>query len=343
MPSSLLTVYLLGIWLCTASSLVAQSLRFEETTGVPPLPTISFDHQTQNRFPKNPSAGELIERIPNSETLVSTNSNVENFQVNRLGDLPISLSSSSIIDSEIEVVDYAVSLKFPLLKFFGKPPPIVKIGLKPTRLFGGSRLNLPDELYEYTIGISKVFQINERWTLRTMLGAGFATDHHNRTGDAWQFRGGVFGIFQQNPQWQWSLGAFSLGRTDLPVLPAIGAIWTPTPMLRCDLIPPTPKINFLLSDDGISQDWLYIGAGFNGSTWAFRDAQLINDRLTYRDWRLFAGWQSVPKPKDGAPYAKGRRYQMEFGYVFSRELELNQEQDQVNLDNAFLLRLATTY
>ncbi|MEM7453488.1 MAG: DUF6268 family outer membrane beta-barrel protein [Planctomycetota bacterium] len=219
----------------------------------------------------------------------------------------------------------------------------MKVGFDYTDLFAATQAGLPQDLYEYSIGVSTVRRLNDRWTIRSILGVGFATDNMNTSSDAWQFRGGVFGIRQLNPEWQISVGAIALGRDDLPVVPAIGAVWTPSPDCRWDLILPDPKVNFLVADDGIRQQWVYLGGGFDGTTWGYESPVTGDDRLTYSDLRLVAGWKSTPWAAPGTPYVRGRKYNVEIGYSFSRDLEFNQEQTKIGLGNAFLFRAETTY
>ena len=176
-----------------------------------------------------------------------------------------------------------------------------------------------------------------------MLGVALATDNENKSSDAWQFRGGVFGIRQVSEQWQWSFGAIALGRDDIPVVPAIGAVWTPNDWTRWDLILPNPTINFLVNDDGSRQNWLYLGGGFNGTTWGYESPTLGDDRLTYGDLRLVAGWKSTPWAPPGQPFVRGRKFNVEVGYSFNRDLEFDSEQVVVPLDDAFLFRVETRY
>ncbi len=55
------------------------------------------------------------------------------------------------------------------------------------------------------------------------------------------------------------------------------------------------------------------------------------------------GLKSSPKAAPGVPYAKGRKYNIEVGYAFSRDLEFDDERVNVPLDDALLLRVGTDY
>jgi hypothetical protein len=257
--------------------------------------------------------------------------------------IPIGLRTEWLSDPDAGLSTSGVSIKAPLLRGFGSPPPIVKIGFDYTNLFAADQFGLPDDLYTYSIGISSVRRINDRWAVRTMLGTAFSTDHDNTSSDAWQFRGGAFGIYERSPQWKWTFGAIALGRRDLPVLPAFGAIWQPTQRHRFDLTLPTIKANYLLSDDGQRQRWTYLGIGLNGNTWGVERTDGVDDQLSYGDWRVLFGWQSRPTPEPGKSFSIGRTNSLSIGYAFSRDLEFQNETLEVPLASTFLIQLSTSY
>lgn len=257
--------------------------------------------------------------------------------------IPISFGNTWLTDSTSGLINYDVNFKFPLLRFFGSPPPIVNTGFSFTDLRAGPNFGLPRELYEYSVGVTKVFPLNERWTIRSTLGVTMATDNRNRSSDAWQFRGSVFGVYKANEKWQWSVGAIALGRDDLPVVPGVGAIWTPNDRTRWDLIPPNPKVNFLIHQTDARQHWAYLGFGFRGTTWGYRTKLDLNDRLTYGDLRVITGWQIRPQAAPDAPFVRGRKYDLQLGYVFSRDLEWNHETIKMSLDDAWMIRFQTRY
>ncbi|MEM9409579.1 MAG: DUF6268 family outer membrane beta-barrel protein [Planctomycetota bacterium] len=299
--------------------------------------------QTNDNVP-----GDPYQLGPGSETVDPVYESVlDPFEANsnkqRPTGIPISLTGMWMTDSDSGLATSSFSLKLPILKIFGTPPPIVKTGFTYTDLFAATDLGLPNNLYEYSIGVSIVKPINDRWVIRSILGVAFSTDNENTSSDAWQFRGGAFGVYRANERWQWSIGAIALGRSDIPVVPAIGAVWTPNSYTRWDLIPPNPKVNFLIADVEDRQHWIYVGGGFNGTTWGYESTIFGDDTLTYSDLRLVTGWRSTPRSPVNAPFVRGRKNFVEFGYSFSRDLEFNDELTTISLDDAFLFRLGTEY
>lgn len=257
--------------------------------------------------------------------------------------IPVSLESEWLFDSDVGLATQSATLKLPLLIGSGSPPPIVNLGVAYTDLSAHDALELPNHLYEYSAGLSWIKRFNERWMTRAMIGMDYATDNENTSSDSWRFTGGVFAIYQKSPQLSWTFGAIALGRSDLPVVPALGAVWLPQPNTRVDLILPNPKVNFLLSDDGQRQQWAYLGAGINGNTWGYHRPTFGDDALTYSDVRVVVGWQSRPSAPANRPYVPGRKFSVEAGYAFSRDLEFENDSVEVPLEDALTFRISTRY
>ena len=131
-------------------------------------------------------------------------------------------------------------------------------------------------------------------------------------------------------------GAVYLGRADLPVLPAIGVLWTPSRLTRVDLRFPASRISRRLAKDGgRSETWAYFSAGLGGNTWAVtRDTQ-TTDEVSLRDLSLRIG---IEKIVDG-----GGGCFADVGYAFSRRLEYENDDSEVKLDDAILFRCGWSY
>jgi hypothetical protein len=263
-------------------------------------------------------------------------------QANRERPAPVGLSSEWITDAESGLATAQANVTIPLL-FISTPPPLVKVGFAYTDLFAADDFGLPNDLYEYTIGLSWIRKINDQWTVRTTMGIGFATDGLNTSRDAWQFRGGVFGIYKRNERLSWTFGALATGRDDLPVIPAVGAVWMPNPNLRYDLTFPKPRVNFLIRKNGPRQHWAYLGGGINGNTWGYQQSAVLDDRLTYKDVRVVAGWESRPTSSSTTPFARGRTFQAEIGYVFARTFEFEDESRSEALDDSLMVSISAKF
>ncbi len=255
---------------------------------------------------------------------------------------PVGFQAEWIGDSQFGLATAKVDTTLPLL-MFGTPPPLVKVGFSYTDLFAAESFGLPANLYEYSVGLAWVRPINDRWTVRTMLGVGLATDNENNSSDGWQFRGGVFAMLKRSEQLTWTFGGVATGRDDLPVIPAVGAVWMPNPCTRVDLLFPQPRINRLIIDDGSRQQWAYFGFGINGKTWGYEQPGMIDDRLTYKDVRMVVGWEARPAASAGLPFAIGRTTKLELGYVFSREFKFENETRVEALSDGLMLGVTTKF
>jgi hypothetical protein len=240
-------------------------------------------------------------------------------------------------DRGVSLASYTGKMQVPTYPVFGPPPPFVDFSFKYTDLNTPASVELPGDLYDYALGLSWMRRYNDDWLFRFMFSTAIATDGKNTTSDVWQFRGGGFAMYRRNDQLTWIFGALALGRNDIPVVPAVGAVWQPNPALRFDLTLPRPRIAMLVMENELRQQWGYFGGGFSGGTWAYQRANGVNDQITFRDWRLVFGWEATPRIRPGMPFARGRKVNVELGYVFAREFEFTSGVADVMLRDAILL------
>jgi hypothetical protein len=143
--------------------------------------------------------------------------------------------------------------------------------------------------------------------------------------------------------WQWVpehlsllFGVVYLDRNDIPTLPAVGLIWTPTPDWRMDLIFPRPKLARRLTfTPRQREDWAYLGGSIGGRTWAVERLSGISDQLTLRDYRFYLGLERIT---DG-----GGGLFAEVGYVFGRKLEYESLPLTRSLSDAVMIRGGIRY
>ena len=245
--------------------------------------------------------------------------------------------------NDIGLTSYDAGVSIPGYPIFGPPPPFINAGFALTDLAAPAEAGLPSTLYEGELGFAWMRRLNDRWMARFMAGTSFATDGNNVSSDAWRFRGGAFAMYRPNEQWTWTLGAIALGRNDLPVVPAVGLIYQPNSAMRLDLIMPRPRFSCLLAENGPRQQWGYVGAGLNGTTWGVERADRSDDQLTYGDFRLVLGWESTPAKEPGIPFTRGKKLGAELGYVFSRDFEWERDSSKLKLDEALMLRASMSF
>lgn len=143
--------------------------------------------------------------------------------------------------------------------------------------------------------------------------------------------------------WQWvpktlsvSGGVVYTGRHDYPVLPAMGLLWTPSPLWKYDIQFPSPRISYRLAKSGSEYEtWGYVSGVFGGNTWAVKRAGGVADELTLSDLRLVFGLEHL-QPQNRSVF-------VEAGYVFNRSIEYTDIAFQQDLDAAMMLRMGVSF
>jgi hypothetical protein len=101
---------------------------------------------------------------------------------------------------------------------------------------------------------------------------------------------------------------------------------------------PNPRVSFLLIESSTRQHWGYVGGGLSGGTWAYDRATGVGERLSYREFRLVLGWESMPPRPAGTFRSTGTSLNTEIGYVFGREFEFDRAGGDISPKDALLLR-----
>ena len=244
---------------------------------------------------------------------------------------------------DLAIASYDLTATIPTYPVFGPPPPLLSGGAGLTMLYAPARYNLPDNLFDFTLGGAWIRPLNERWTLRWMLQGALASDLKNTTIQAWQIRGGGFAMYSRRKELQWAFGVLVTGRENIPVLPAAGLIWEASPRVRWNLMLPNPRLMFLVSEKNTKQDWLYLGGGFAGGTWAYEDVLGNDDRLTYSEWRITLGWEKSQKRTPGIFRPPGTSTVAELGYVLGREFEFDSARPDLSVGDTLLLRTGINF
>lgn len=197
-------------------------------------------------------------------------------------------------------------------------------------------IDIPSELYQFEMQFFYRRPIRENLSLIAIVSPSIRSD---LTTDDNAFR--FFGLGLLN--WECipdrltlSGGAVSLGRADLPVLPALGLSWTPSARTKLDLQFPRSRLSYRLEKDGgDSEIWSYMTVGIGGNTWAVTRQSGLTDELSLGDYRITFGLQRLV---DG-----GGNCFLETGAAFGRELEYEGDNSVLHLGNAFILQGGWSY
>ncbi|MEC8473071.1 MAG: hypothetical protein VXZ38_00350 [Planctomycetota bacterium] len=155
--------------------------------------------------------------------------------------------------------------------------------------------------------------------------------------------------------WEWipdrvtlSGGFVMLGRADLPILPALGLLWTPNRRTQLDFRFPMAKAAYRLTKDGgRSETWAYVTGGLGGTTWAVtRLSEATSsqgspstleqtDEFSLRDYRLLLGWERQISGGGGC-FVEG-------GFAFARRLRWETPRVEVEIPSAGLIQAGWRY
>ena len=200
---------------------------------------------------------------------------------------------------------------------------------------GPDSTDLPSQLYDATLDLSLYRPVGDAWLLNFALTPGVFTDGDNLSSDAFRLMGRAMGYYTASPTCQWALGIVYLGREDLPVLPAFGAVLTPRDDLRFELMFPKPRLAWRQFVTPVYEQWVYVTGELGGQSWAVERTSGADDIATYRDLRFVLGWERKR--------TTGRSLFVEGGYVFGRELEYDSNIGRLSPSDTAFLRLGGAF
>ncbi|MGB0599478.1 MAG: hypothetical protein ACPGLY_22575 [Rubripirellula sp.] len=192
-------------------------------------------------------------------------------------------------------------------------------------------LEIPDHLYEFELQFFYRRPIRDRLSFLTIVSPSIRSDLTTSSNAFRVFALGLFNWECVPDRLTLSLGAVMLGRADLPVLPAVGIVWTPNCWTKFDLRFPLTKLSFRLAKNGgQSETWAYASGGIGGNTWAVTRNIGQTDELSLRDYRFSFG---VERLVDG-----GGGCFLEAGIALGRRLEYERDTTEIEFDDAALIR-----
>ena len=233
--------------------------------------------------------------------------------------------------------------------------------------------DVPGTLYEVSADINVGIPLSgipqpgtpPRWIASLALSPGFFSDGQNTSGDALRTPGRALVIYNPSEHWSWVFGAVFLDREDVPVVPAVGLSYRPTPNLSLDLMLPRPKLAYRFQRQPDLERWFTISGEFAGGQWAVqrggpgsvrfrpgRDPQYSRDNMFTMDFvpgERFATLEGLPDVLTLRAYnllmgietrsAAGLTWTTQFGMQFGRELEYESGLGNRQLNSTALVRL----
>ena len=243
--------------------------------------------------------------------------------------------SDSLGVSELEA---GLLLGFPFLRI--DTPLLVTPSFGVLYLDGPTTPDLPPRLHDAEVEFRHLRRFGEGpWAMDVAVTTGYYSDFEKSDADAFRVSGRGLAVYESVPGTKWILGVAYLNRAGASVLPVAGVIHEASDDVRWELIFPRPRVAWRLPwgiPGGGDEKWAYVGGEFGGGIWSIqRPISLTQDLLTYRDFRVVAGYERK--------IIGGLSRRFEVGYIFGRELEFDSATPDVTLDDTLFLRAGLTY
>lgn len=176
---------------------------------------------------------------------------------------------------------------------------------------------LPNTLFDVYVDLSCSLWEYERGAVTVGVTPGLYGDFQTVDGNTFQVTGWLNATYEWTPQWTLVGGVAVVRQLQSRWLPLGGVIWRPTPEWQVDLLFPRPRIARQISQSDQGDTWLYVAGQFGGGAWSIDDPIVGPSLVRYSDLRLLAGvnlWR-----------VSGRELSCEAGYVFSRQVAIDDE------------------
>jgi len=207
-----------------------------------------------------------------------------------------------------------------LLGYDDLPPLNITPGLG-MHLWSGPRdLNLPAQVYDAYVDFLWRPLDGERGGISFGFTPGLYGDFARLDGHTFQCTGWTLANYRFNSAWNVLGGVAYVRQLRSHWLPVGGIVWSPNDDTRVELLIPKPRlVRRYRSDESGSAFW-YLAGQLGGGALAVADTQTSNVLVSYSDLRLLVGLESF--------HVRGREWNVEMGYVFSRHLAINGDQAQ---------------
>ena len=202
-------------------------------------------------------------------------------------------------------------------------------------LAGPRATDLPSQLYDFSVDLSMYRPVGDAWLFNVALTPSVFTDGDNVSGDALRIMGRAMAYYTASPTVQWAGGIVYLDREDLPVLPALGVVYTPREDVRFELMFPKPRLAWRQWTSPAEEQWVYVTGELGGQSWGIVRASGADDIGTYRDLRFILGLERKQ--------TSGTSWFVEAGYVFGREVEYQSNIGGASLTDTGFVRVGGAF
>lgn len=179
-------------------------------------------------------------------------------------------------------------------------------------------LGLPPRVYDVYLDLQWTPVASERWSVALGLTPGLYGDFEKIGGKTFQLTGWLVANRRFDPHWQLLFGVAYIRQLQTNLLPVGGLIWTPHADVRLEAIIPKPKYAVRFRETADGSLWWFLAGQLGGGAWAVADGPQNDAFVGYTDLRLLCGVESFR--------LDGREWSVELGYVFSRNIYIDNQQ-----------------
>ena len=198
--------------------------------------------------------------------------------------------------------------------------------------------DLPPSTYDVFLDTAWNPQFTPLFGAELGIRVGLYTNWDVLVWQSWRVMGRAVGTLQLTPTMQGKAGIVYLDRNQVKLLPVIGMTWVPNANARYDILFPTPKAAWRVSEMMNRSVWTFIAGEYGGGAWTFRRSTGQISPFDYNDIRISLGGEMVPKTPQGLSGS------FEVGYVFYRQLFYVDGPPQIqDLPDSWMLRLGLAY
>ena len=198
--------------------------------------------------------------------------------------------------------------------------------------------DLPPSTYDVFLDAAWNPQFTPLFGAELGIRVGIYTNWDVLVWESWRIMGRAVGTLQLTPTMQGKAGIVYLDRNQVKLLPVIGMTWVPNANARYDILFPTPKASWRVSEMMNRSVWTFIAGEYGGGAWTFRRSTGQISPFDYNDIRITLGTELVPKTPQGLSGS------LEVGYVFYRQLFYVDGPPQIqDLPDTWMLRLGLAY
>ncbi len=198
--------------------------------------------------------------------------------------------------------------------------------------------DLPPSTYDVFLDAAWNPQFTPLFGAELGIRVGIYTNWDVLVWESWRIMGRAVGTLQLTPTTQGKVGIVYLDRNQVKLLPVVGMTWVPNANARYDILFPTPKAAWRLSELGNRSLWGFVAGEYGGGAWTFRRSTGQISPFDYNDIRITLGGEMVPKTPQGLSGT------FEVGYVFYRQLFYVDGPPQIqDLPDTWMLRLGLAY